>query len=316
MVTAKQITAVDVVISILAVITLMANGTVCILVFTNRNLRTYTNGFIVSLAVSDILVGVALFLQYALSMDNRLVLNVLFTTALVGSVANLTAVTFDRHLACTQPFDYQNIIARYFIKIVAFCWTAAVISALLPLSWLESNSAALALRIYQFGILIICIVAPYTWIFLCYLRLFWQVHKIVKRERKMAVHVRGAHQCCERTKRVCSEAKIAKVFCVIAFLFVVSWLPIIWTTFVYAIGKPYLMPKVIHSLSSFTLAVGSVINPILYSFLKPDFRNVYKNIFRLIPRGEKRTYKDHNAFSRATNLTKSASRLLQEQTNL
>ena len=134
MVIAKQITAVDVVISILAVITLMANGTVCILVFTNRNLRTYTNGFIVSLAVSDILVGVALFLQYALSMDNRIVLNVLFTTALVGSVANLTAVTFDRHLACTQPFDYQNIIARYFIKIVAFCWTAAVISALLPLS--------------------------------------------------------------------------------------------------------------------------------------------------------------------------------------
>ena len=321
--------AADVVImSILSTIAVTANGAVCILVFIKRNLRTYTNGFIVSLAASDILVGVTLFLQYALSMETPVMLNILFTTALVGSVANLAAVTFDRHLACTQPFNYENVIAKYFIKIVAFCWITAVISGVLPLSWVHSDSAdsaALAMKIYQFCILILGIAAPYTWIFLSYLRIFCHVHRIVKRERNMSMSVLRSNQSCERTKRVSSEAKIAKVFSIIALMFVLSWLPIIWTTLVHAIGKPSLLPTAMFYVSPFTLAIGSIINPMLYSFMKPDFRNICKKLFCSIsfPKfssiEENRLPSDNdNTFTRGTSFTKSPSRIpLQqmEQTN-
>lgn len=314
-----------VIVSILSVVVLIANGAVCILVFINRNLRTYTNGFVVSLAVSDILVGITLFLQYAVDVDARVVLNILFTTALVGSVANLTAVTYDRHLACAQPFNYSNVISKYFIKIVAFCWITAVTAAVLPLSWADSASSALALKIYQFCILIIGIAAPYIWIFFCYLRIFRQVYKIVKREKKMAMSVRGTHQPCERTKRVSSEAKVAKVFSVIAVMFVLSWLPIIWTTLVHAIGKPHLLPTAMIYASPFTLAFGSIINPILYSFMKPDFKHECKKLSCLISllrfsfNDDERSLNDNHTFTRLTSVTKSPSRLpLQqiEQTNI
>ena len=268
-------------ISILAVLVMIANGAVCILVCLNRNLRTYTNGFIVSLALSDILVGVTLFLQYALSMDSPVALNILYTTALVGSVANLSAVTFDRHLACMKPFNYTSIIAKYFGTIVIFCWITAVTSGVLPLSWAESHVAALALKIYQFCILILGIGAPYVWIFVCYLQIFRQVHKIVKREKRIAKTVQGGHFKDSRARRVSSEAKVAKVFGVIAVMFMLSWLPIIWTTLVYAVGKPHLLPEAMTVLSPFTLAFGSLINPLLYSFMKPDFRTVCKKLIYL-----------------------------------
>lgn len=314
-----------VIVSILSVVVLVANCAVCVLVFIKRNLRTYTNGFIVSLALSDILVGVTLFLQYALNIEAPVLLNILYTTALVGSVANLTAVTFDRHLACTQPFNYNNIIAKYFVKIVVFCWITAVTSALLPLSWAGSPSAALALKIYQFCILILGIAAPYTCIFLSYLRIFRQIYKIVKREKELAMSLQGSHHPCERTRRISSEAKVAKVFSAIAVMFVLSWLPIIWTTLVYAIGKPHLLPKAMLYLSPFTLAFGSIINPILYSFMKPDFKHVCKRLFCLISlpklslNNDLRSPNNSQSLSRATSETKSASRLPlhhMEQTNI
>lgn len=268
-------------ISILAVLVIVANGAVCLLVCISRNLRTYTNGFIVSLAVSDILVGVTLFLQYALSIDTPVALNILYTTALVGSVANLSAVTFDRHLACTRPFNYANIIAKYFGTIVTCCWITAVTLAVLPLCWADSHVAALALKIYQFCILILGIAAPYIWIFICYLRIFRQVCNIVKREKRIAKTVRGSLNANLTARRVSSEAKVAKVFVVVAVMFVLSWLPIIWTTLVYAVGKPQLLPEAMTVLSPFTLAFGSIINPILYSFMKPDFRTVCRKLFYL-----------------------------------
>lgn len=310
------------ILSILSVVVLMANGSVCILVFINSNLRTYTNGFIVSLAMSDIVVGITLFLQYAFDVEEPLVLNVLYTIALVGSVANLTAVTFDRHLACTQPLNYNNIIANYFVKIVAFCWIMAVTSAVLPLTWADSDSSALALKIYQFFILILCIAAPYTWIFLCYLRIFRQVYKIVQRDKRIALSVRGTHRPCERAKRVFSEAKVAKVFSVIAAMFVLSWLPIIWITLVHAIDKPHLLPTTVIYASPFTLAIGSIINPILYSFMKPDFKQVCKKLVRLIsaPRfsfndGD-RSLNDNRTFTPATSVTMSPSTVSLQQIEL
>lgn len=182
-------TAFKVIVSILSVVVLIANGVVCTLVFVHRHLRTHTNGFIVSLAMSDILVGITLFLHYALNVHGPLALNVLYTTSLLASVTNLTAVTFDRHLACMQPFNYSNIIAKHFTKIVVFCWTAAVTTSLLPLSWANSepSSAALALHVYQVCILILGIAAPFVWIFFSYLRIFRQVSKIVKREKKISL---------------------------------------------------------------------------------------------------------------------------------
>ena len=265
-------------ISVLAVLVMVANSAVCLLVCIKKNLRTYTNGFIVSLAVSDILVGVTLFLQYTLSMDSPIALNILYTTSLVGSVANLSAVTYDRHLACMKPFNYVQFISKYFGTIVTLCWITAVTSAVLPVCWLDSDVAALALKIYQFSILILGIAVPYIWIFFCYLQIFRQVRKIVKREKQITNSVHGRSNKESTVKRVFSEAKIAKVFGTIAAMFVLSWLPIIWTTLVYAVGKPHLLPEAIADLSPFTLAFGSIINPIIYSFMKPDFRAVCKKL--------------------------------------
>ena len=271
-------TNISIPLSILSVLIIIANGAVCLLVGIKRNLRTYTNGFVVSLAISDALVGITLFLHYALAVESSVTLNIFYTTALVGSVANLSAVTFDRHLACTRPFHNKDIIAKYFIRIITFCWLIAVTCAVLPICWMNADFAAIALKVYQFSILIFAIATPYTLIFLCYWQIFRQIRKAVKRDKKLARSVRRSFH--KPMKNISSEAKVAKVFVVISVMFVISWLPIIWTTLVVAIDKPQLLPHILVVISPFTLAFGSIINPMLYSFMKPDFKIVCR---RLLP---------------------------------
>ncbi|EDO34723.1 predicted protein [Nematostella vectensis] len=274
---------------VLSLLVITSNIAVCILVLCTRSLRTYTNGFVVSLAFADILIGLALFIQYPLQVESPVALNVMYSVSLLSSVANLCAVTYDRYLAVLQPLRYTPTIAKYFFRILVGVWVTGLVSAVIPLTWFPSTSGVIH-QVYQFVMLVAGIIIPYTFIFICYWRIYKQVRICVAKERKLSRLV------CDRVeltkcRRISSEAKLAKVFIVISVMFVLSWLPVIYVTAVIAIGKPELMIKALNSSSPFTLALGSLVNPILYSFLKPDFKFAIRKLVQSLFRGD-RYYKD------------------------
>lgn len=75
------------------------------------------------------------------------------------------------------------------------------------------------------------------------------------------------------------------------------------------------LPKAIKYASPFTLALGSIVNPVLYSLKKPDFRHVCNKMccFILTPRisfdgnNLSTALNSKNAFTRAATITKSPS---------
>ena len=62
---------------LLSILVFVANFTVCLLVYLRKNMRTYTNGFVVSLAFSDLLIGSVLIPATMLFPDSSAVLDYL-----------------------------------------------------------------------------------------------------------------------------------------------------------------------------------------------------------------------------------------------
>ena len=268
--------------SILALLAVFTNIMVCVLVSTKRDLRSHTNRFVVSLAASDILTSVVIFVQYVVGFRSASVLNVAYALAMLSSVANLCAVTFDRYLAVLRPFQYTQQIARSSRKIIVACWVVPGVVSVLPLAW-GGNVDTVWHKIFVFTVLSLGIVVPVFYILFADLCIYRQVRKCVQRERQLIVTnstSSSPQPAPSPSMRFSSEVKIAQVTAIVALNLVLSWFPVIYFTTAAAIGRGRDVPVLLTEMSPFTLTLGSLVNPLLYSFMKPDFKRAIKVLLR------------------------------------
>jgi len=132
-------------------VVIVGNSFVIAAVFTHRTLRTVTNTFIVSLAVSDLLLG-AVVLPFSsvnevlgwwpfgrVWCSAWLAIDVWVCTA---SILNLCAISLDRYLAISRPFRYPLLMSPTRAKVaVAVVWSLALAICLPPLlGWRDSSA--------------------------------------------------------------------------------------------------------------------------------------------------------------------------------
>lgn len=258
----------------LSSLVIAANLTVCVIVYQRKSMRTYTNGFVVSLAFSDLLIGSVLIPAALVSLASP-AMDYLVSITLLSGVFNLAAVTFDRFVSVLKALQYENIMRKNFTRMIIASWLLAILISLIPLIWNTDNSM-LVHKIYIFSVSALCVLLPFAFIFTGYFKIFQQVKRSVKREKAITASVR---KTLDRKNKNSSEAKLAQVFVIVAVMFVLSWLPVQYMTIVYEIGRPDLIPSDLSIVSMFTIALGSLVNPIVYSFLKPDFRKAIRHIF-------------------------------------
>lgn len=267
--------------SILSVSVIVSNTLVCLLVYKVKSMRNYTNGFVVSLAISDILTGVSFLIQYNAELHewSRAALNVLYAIVLFVGAANLCAVTYDRYLAILYPFSYTETISKVFKILVPAIWFFSIIIACIPLTW-EGNTKLLNTKIYICLVLAICITLPYILIVYANYKIFRLVRQCVRRERELSIcsHSTKADIKHNGVRKVSSEAKVARVFAIASLMFVLSYFPTLFYTAAAAFGHRDIVPPLLLDFSPFCVVFGSLVNPILYSFMKPDFRRALKKI--------------------------------------
>lgn len=266
--------------SILSVSTIVTNTLVCLLVYKVKSMRNYTNGFVVSLAISDILTGVSMFIQYnaELHVWSRATLNVLYAVVLFVGAANLCAVTYDRYLAILYPFSYTKTISKVFKILVPAIWVFSVVVACIPLTW-KGDTQLLNTKIYICLVLIICIALPYILIVYANYKIFRLVRQCVRRERELSISSHSTKaEMKNGVRKVSSEAKVARVFAIASLMFVLSYFPTLFYTAAAALGHGEVVPELLIDFSPFCVVFGSLVNPILYSFMKPDFRRALKKI--------------------------------------
>lgn len=261
----------DIPLIVLAVLVVIANSTVCILVYCTHSLRTYTNGFVVSLAVSDILTGGVFFPCYFARASFK---GYVVAIALLSGIISVCLVTFDRYIAVLHPLRYANIVNRkLFIKLLTGGWVLAISYSMVPLIW-RTEVKNVAHKVYML-FLQLAVWIPHLLIFVIYYRIYLQVKKCIRREKNCLPLKENR----KRLRWFSREAKYIQIFIIVAMMFLLSWLPILYMTAVAWFERMDLIPRALPIISHYTMAFGSLVNPFIYSFKKPDFRTALRRLF-------------------------------------
>ena len=261
-----------VILSCTSVFIVAANAIVCVFVLTSVRLRTYTNGFLVSLAVSDILTGGLVFPVHLSGPDSVVASSegYLIAFVLLSGVGNICLVSWDRYIAVAKPFDYKKIVKCHFTKLIIVTWATALVISLLPITW-QTDSNVVIHKVYLFCLMGFFVVIPYAGVFCAY----YQIGQHLKKHRRK---FRNHSATSLSSRKMKSEAKVTKVFLAIVIIFVLSWLPIIYMTTVASVNRPDLVPVALKEVSLLTVALSSLANPLLYAFMKEDFRREFKKV--------------------------------------
>ena len=238
---------------------------------TFRDLRTKCNFFIISLAISDILVAlIAMPFWLTLQLtqnewiyDERLkqfwdCMDILCGTA---SIMNLTAVSFDRQLAITSPFAYPKILTtRRAVCIICFVWCyAATISCSVLISspehdWPYPN--------YLWFVSIASFFLPLVIMLVMYARIY-----LVAR-----------YQARRIGRNYATDIKAAKTIAVVIGGFVICWLPFFIVVLHYANRTD--IPLSFFNVAKWLEYLNSCLNPVIYTCLNRTYRNAFKKLFR------------------------------------
>nr|XP_046247887.1 trace amine-associated receptor 13c-like [Scatophagus argus] len=277
--------------SCFCLLTVMLNLLVIISISHFRQLQTPTNLILLSLAVSDLLVGLAsmpLAINNLVSCQNidkiscalSYLLAFILTSASVGS---MVLIAVDRYVAICYPLRYSFIITTSRVKMcVCLCWMCSVIYNLIILkgNWSQivlSNPCHEVCTIiidYISGAvdLILTFFGPVIVIIVLYVRVFVVA---VSQARVMRSQISAAKSNTVTVKK--SELRAARTLGIVLLVFIICLCP-------------YFFPSITgqdtttdgNSLAQiFLFYCNSTFNPLIYAFFYPWFRKSVKLIVRL-----------------------------------
>lgn len=262
---------------ILIILTLFGNGLVISAFYVFKRIRkSVTNWFILSLAISDMMVAIItepiwlateiIAWQYPPEIDVETFIKVwtmIDIVCAISSISNLMFISMDRFFAIKHPLIHHTKMTPGKCKwIILLSWVHAVGTSCVYL--LNENRKYIV--IFLFGFLI-----PLLVILFCYGGI---LHVVVSRSR--LTHHHG--------KRLSNEYKTAKSVGVVTGAFVACWLPFFVVSLAYWFCDS--CQRDINSIPAITSGVkwlhylNSCLNPIIYAFLNPTFKMAFRNLIR------------------------------------
>uniref|UniRef100_A0A3B1KAS2 G-protein coupled receptors family 1 profile domain-containing protein n=2 Tax=Astyanax mexicanus TaxID=7994 RepID=A0A3B1KAS2_ASTMX len=275
-------------------LTVFGNLLIIISVCHFKQLHTPTNMLILSLAVSDFLVGVFV-MPFHL---NRLtescwifgpticmffVLISFFVTSI--SIYNVALIAVDRYFAISSPFLYMEKVSVGNVCIVVLCNWFVLFSYNSALLYFNGNSAGLIMcpdqclivlnEVWSLVDLVFVFVIPCSMIIIFYVLVFVIAKKHANAIRDLNVQA-TAHGSKNMADSMKSERKAAKVLSILVAVFLACLFPYFINT---------LFSSAIETISFHHLVIllylNSTINPVIYALFYPWFRKCTKVILTL-----------------------------------
>lgn len=321
--TAFKIT-VSVALSVLILITVAGNVVVCLAVGLNRRLRSLTNCFIVSLAITDLLLGLLVLpfsaiYQLSCTWNFGKVFCNIYTSLDVmlctASILNLFMISLDRYYAITDPLRYPVLVtpARVGVSLVLI-WAVSITLSFLPihLEWNSRNktsgvnSTLVSCKVQVnlvYGLVdgLVTFYVPLVVMCVTYCRIF----QIARDQAKRIHHLSSWKAATVR------EHKATVTLAAVMGAFIVCWLPY-FTVFVYrGLAGDDAVNKALEAVVLWLGYANSALNPILYAALNRDFRTAYQQLLRCWSAG--RYIHDPSPRSDSSRLSRTQSREPRQQ---
>ncbi|XP_027016369.1 trace amine-associated receptor 13c-like [Tachysurus fulvidraco] len=267
--------------SVGSLLTVSANMVVIVSIIINKQLHTATNFVILSLAISDFLVGGLMMpLQCAMFVDvclyhTRSICPVYnFISTILGSVSlyNVVLIAIDRYFALCHPFVYvAKMSLRVVLKCVGFVWLLSLfynLSIMFIGSSEEGQTKVICLQACAIPVnntwgltdFIFSFIIPCLLIVILYLR----VLTVALRHAKVISD--AAKPGINRRK---SELKATKTLGTVVFVYLLCWIPL----YVFLLNIENVPESnVILNYLMWLFSSNSFINPIIYAISYPWFK--------------------------------------------
>ncbi|XP_015822343.3 trace amine-associated receptor 13c-like [Nothobranchius furzeri] len=281
-----------VLLSCISFVTVTLNLLVIISISHFRQLHTPTNFFLLSLAVSDLLVGLLLMpfqimlLGGCWYLGNLVCVMFKYNSFVIpsASVGHMVLISVDRFVAICDPLCYPSKITQKRVKVcVCMCWIGSVLynGAILNhfLKQPEAHNSCSGKCIVTLDVLtetfdlIFTFIGPITVIIILYMRVFVVA---VSQARAMRSHIASVTlQDSVPVTAKKSERKAATALGVVVLVFLICFFPYFYSVLA---GQDYPFGKQFSAFGIWLLYFNSCLNPLIYTFFYPWFRKSVKLI--------------------------------------
>ncbi|XP_056323130.1 trace amine-associated receptor 13c-like [Danio aesculapii] len=279
-------------VSLLSVWTVFLNLLVIISISHFKKLHTPTNMIILSLAVTDLFIGLAMPMEAIRQIETCwyfgdtfcglyfLLISLLFST----SLGNLVLIAVDRYVAVCHPLLYpQKITITKTLVSICLSWAclSAYITALVINNGYfdtshrsdECYGQCLAMMSFSWSVtdLFVSFIFPCPLIITLYLRIFYVVHQQVKVINSL---MKGGKRVTEGSVKRKSESKAALTLGIIVSVYLLCWIP-------FYICSLTVISSTAMNVIIWAVYTNSGLNPLVYALFYPWFKKTAKLILTL-----------------------------------
>lgn len=256
--------------------------TIAVFYINKRLLRTRANYFLINLAVADMLVGTIALPMYvyhliaAWTFGNQVYQAPLFRISVVmdvfvgcASVFTLTIIALERlYCVCWPHLHRQTTLKVYYMQL-GLLWLLSAVVASLRLMFaykLLTLNFFMYVLLSTFAVSLFVICVAYT---------------IIWCKMKFRLKKKGAKKYEKGKSNNEQEKRLAIILSTVTVVFVFTWLPfhVVNTIAFFCHSCRDFAPQFAYILKVFHFG-NSFVNPIVYSFLVPEFRKTVKKLFR------------------------------------
>ncbi|XP_033965491.1 trace amine-associated receptor 13c-like [Pseudochaenichthys georgianus] len=279
----------------ISVLTVALNLLVIISISHFRQLHTPTNVLLLSLAVSDLLVGLfmmplqIILLRGCWDLGSLICRMFSFTSFILtsASVGNMVLISIDRHVAICDPLNYPTKITQTRVKLcVCLCWASSVFyNGVILIDFLKhpniySSCYGECIVMVNFITgsvdVILTFVGPISVIVVLYMRVFVVA---LTQARAMRSHILGITiQSSIKVTAKKSERKAARTLGIVIVVFLICYCPYFYPSFG---GQDLITGVEFSTFGIWLLFCNSCVNPLVYALFYPWFRRSVKLIVTL-----------------------------------
>ena len=289
--------------------TVAGNAVVLWLFYKNESLRTISNGFLTSLSVADLLVGLVIdpvwivircLIQPPVHSALHYSLYMLWIHTTTATTFNLCCVSVDRFIAIRFPFRYQDFVTKKrCCLVIILVW---LISLCLPFTAISigllGNIASTVLWLF---LAFLTFVAPLIVVTFCYMFMF----KAARRQCRRTFPSENFHSSNGNNiprSGIMKQIKAVKTVGYIIVVYIVSWMPslVLLVVHCYYTATNHLcddskVDKVVWPWIEAIAFTSSAINPLIYYLRKGEFRRAFRRTFHWLPRVDEQNSVDLSA---------------------